>query len=426
MKNNVKQTISILSFIFVIFMIPMSELYAQWVKIASMTEGALVVSGNNIFAGDWQNGIFLSTNNGTSWSAVNSGLTVVNIWNGTSYNSYYTPKCFAISINGADDTNIFVGTWGSGVFLSTNNGANWTAVNNGFPNTGGGYGNGDTIITSLVFSGNNLFAGTFSFGVFLSTNNGMSWTQVNNGLTDTSIYALAVLDTNIFAGTYGNGVFLSTNNGTSWTNAGLLNEDVEALAISGTNLFAGTNGDGGVYLSTNNGKNWSVVGSGLINKTVYSFAVSDTNIYIGTFQGVCLSTNNGTSWNGIDFSDMSRPIFSLTISGKNLFAETDEGLWRQSLRDITSVNVRKTEIPSVFSLSQNYPNPFNPMTTISFSLPSKSFVSLKVFDIIGREVVTIVSGEMSAGNYTRQWNATKMASGIYFYRLHAGSYSETK
>ncbi|MFZ1978003.1 MAG: T9SS type A sorting domain-containing protein, partial [Bacteroidota bacterium] len=290
----------------------------------------------------------------------------------------------------------------------------------------GGYGNGDTIITSLVFSGNNLFAGTFSFGVFLSTNNGMSWTQVNNGLTDTSIYALAVLDTNIFAGTYGNGVFLSTNNGTSWTNAGLLNEDVEALAISGTNLFAGTNGDGGVYLSTNNGKNWSVVGSGLINKTVYSFAVSDTNIYIGTFQGVCLSTNNGTSWNGIDFSDMSRPIFSLTISGKNLFAETDEGLWRQWLRDITSVNVRKTEIPSVFSLSQNYPNPFNPMTTISFSLPSKSFVSLKVFDIIGREVVTIVSGEMSAGNYTRQWNATKMASGIYFYRLHAGSYSETK
>ena len=82
--------------------------------------------------------------------------------------------------------------------------------------------------------------------------------------------------------------------------------------------------------------------------------------------------------------------------------------------------------PKMFSLSQNYPDPFNPTTTISFSLPSQSFVSLKVYDIIGREVATIISGEMSAGTYSRQWNATKMSSGIYFYRLQSGSYTQTK
>ena len=77
-------------------------------------------------------------------------------------------------------------------------------------------------------------------------------------------------------------------------------------------------------------------------------------------------------------------------------------------------------------LLQNYPNPFNPSTTISFSLPKRSFVSLKIYDVIGREIATIVSEELSAGTYSRQWTAESFTSGIYFYRLEAGSFIETK
>jgi hypothetical protein len=79
-----------------------------------------------------------------------------------------------------------------------------------------------------------------------------------------------------------------------------------------------------------------------------------------------------------------------------------------------------------FILNQNYPNPFNPTTNISFTLPQRSFVSLKVFDLLGREVTTIISEEMLAGSYAKQWNAANIPSGIYFYRLQAGLYSETK
>jgi endoglucanase len=82
--------------------------------------------------------------------------------------------------------------------------------------------------------------------------------------------------------------------------------------------------------------------------------------------------------------------------------------------------------PAKYSLIQNYPNPFNPSTTISFSLPSKSIVSLKVFDLTGKEIAIIVSQELSAGTYSRQWNAANMSSGIYFYQLQAGTYTETK
>ncbi len=86
----------------------------------------------------------------------------------------------------------------------------------------------------------------------------------------------------------------------------------------------------------------------------------------------------------------------------------------------------KTEPVSTFTLGQNYPNPFNPSTRITFSVPSRSFVSLKVFDVMGREVASLVSGELAPGSHSRQWNASAVASGIYFYRLQAGPNMATK
>ena len=94
-----------------------------------------------------------------------------------------------------------------------------------------------------------------------------------------------------------------------------------------------------------------------------------------------------------------------------------------SYSEVLEVSVN---VPGKLALSQNYPNPFNPSTTVSFSIPFKSVISLKVFDLLGKEVATIYSGELSPGNYTRQWNASDLTSGVYFYRIQAGSFSQTK
>jgi hypothetical protein len=83
-------------------------------------------------------------------------------------------------------------------------------------------------------------------------------------------------------------------------------------------------------------------------------------------------------------------------------------------------------IPQTYELFQNYPNPFNSSTVILFSLPSKSYVLLKVFDMLGREVATLVNEELAAGNHYRQWIASNISSGVYFYRLQCGSFIETK
>jgi hypothetical protein len=86
----------------------------------------------------------------------------------------------------------------------------------------------------------------------------------------------------------------------------------------------------------------------------------------------------------------------------------------------------KAAVPSEFVLLQNYPNPFNPLTVINYQLAVNSIVTVRVYDLLGREVVTLVNEQKSAGNYTAQWDATHFASGVYFYRLQAGAFSDTK
>jgi endo-1,4-beta-xylanase len=83
-------------------------------------------------------------------------------------------------------------------------------------------------------------------------------------------------------------------------------------------------------------------------------------------------------------------------------------------------------IPEGYALEQNYPNPFNPTTTINYSIPQPCFVSIKVYNVLGKEVAEIVKGNKSAGNYSVEFDASKLVSGIYYYRLQSGNFSETK
>ena len=93
---------------------------------------------------------------------------------------------------------------------------------------------------------------------------------------------------------------------------------------------------------------------------------------------------------------------------------------------ITDVEDHSSEIPFQFMLEQNYPNPFNPSSTIKYSIPASEFVTIKVYDVLGNEIATLVNEEKSAGNYELVFNATELSSGIYFYKLQSGSFVETK
>ena len=401
--------------------------------ISALAASPSEVAGTNLFAGTEDDGIFISTNSGSSWSAVNTGLT--------------SPiAALAASSNEVGGTNLFVGTY-SGVFLSTNNGARWHPVVN----------TALTYVSAFVVSpngvgGTNLFAGAGG-GVFLSTDIGTSWTIVNTGLRHINVFVVSRYGpggTNLFAGTSSGGVFLSTDNGANWTaaNTGLTDPDVRALTVSsngarGTNLFAGTWG-GGVFLSTDNGASWSAVNSGLpkwpydttLITSVNTFEVIGANLFAGTDEGIFLSTDNGTHWSEVNSGLRNHIVRVLAISpatggrdSTNLFAGTfGSGVWRRPLSEMITTSVRQSsaQAPERFELEQNYPNPFNPSTVISYQLAVNSNVTLKVYDLLGREVAVLVNERKDAGRYSVQWSASRFSSGIYFYFLSAGKFQETK
>jgi len=146
---------------------------------------------------------------------------------------------------------------------------------------------------------------------------------------------------------------------------------------------------------------------------------ADSSIYQTDSKHLALKANSKNIALANTNAAIKPPVWG-TFQGNN----QRTGVYNGSL--ITDVKDKTNLLPTQFSLSQNYPNPMNPSTTISFSLPSQSFVSLKIYDVLGREVATIVSEELPAGTYSRQWNAGKMSSGVYFYRLQAGSFTQTK
>lgn len=140
---------------------------------------------------------------------------------------------------------------------------------------------------------------------------------------------------------------------------------------------------------------------------------------------------NGLAFGTDLFNDISvTPAGVITASGSttnliNNSPNTDIFTVRLTL-NLTGTGTESSEIPSEYRLSQNYPNPFNPSTKITFSLPDKQFVKLTVFDITGKEVKTLVNEQMDAGIFEIDFNASGLSSGVYFYRLSAGDFSDVK
>jgi agmatine deiminase len=121
-------------------------------------------------------------------------------------------------------------------------------------------------------------------------------------------------------------------------------------------------------------------------------------------------------------------ISATSVSGKTVTKPlpAPRGNIQFMVANLTGIEPVAAGIPNKFSLYQNYPNPFNPVTKIKFDIAKNSNVKLRIYDVTGREVLKITDAYMTAGSYSFQWNASQFASGIYFYRLDAGEYSEIK
>ncbi|MDD5362002.1 MAG: T9SS type A sorting domain-containing protein [Ignavibacteria bacterium] len=397
-----KKTILLLSALMIIAncTLKIDDCRSQWVQMSNgMGTDKMILSflvnGNNIFAGTQTYGLYRSTNNGTNW--VPSGL------------NYETVNAFAVS-----GSNIYAGTSTHGVWLSTNNGSSWLVTSLNI-----------SPVMSLAISGNNIFAGLSFYGIVISTNNGVNWSQT--GLSNQNVRSLAIDGIKIYAAT-DSCVFLSTNNGTNWTQTTLNGQFIHTIITLGSSVYAGT--ENGVYRTTNNGINWTQIG--LDSHTVHSLTTFGNNIFAGTNyysnSYVFLTTNNGVNW--LDKSQGFNPVSTvsrLLITNNNIFAGTYSfSVWRRDYSEIIGIKQISSEIPRMYSLSQNYPNPFNPITNVKFSIVNSGQVILIVYDVQGRELQTLVNESLKPGTYATTFDGSMLTSGVYFYRLTADGYSETK
>jgi hypothetical protein len=203
---------------------------------------------------------------------------------------------------------------------------------------------------------------------------------------------------------------------------------VRTLLITGSGIFAGTVNQG-VWRSTNNGVDWAAANDGLASSTVNAIAAAGTTLFAGTWgEGVLASTDDGGHWTPVNDGLIGTIVWSLAVSGADLMAGTSgTSVWRRPLAElVTSVERSPNGPPVNFALGQNYPNPFNPSTRIHYALPQRAHVTLAVYNTLGQKVVELVNAEKEVGTCEVTFNANGLASGVYLYRIQAGSFVQTK
>ncbi len=160
--------------------------------------------------------------------------------------------------------------------------------------------------------------------------------------------------------------------------------------------------------------------------TINEFLINDTSFSVLDELPISIPPQDS-----VMLSVMFKPIADGNFKDKlNVRSVNDTMLigkqvWLAGTTTVVSVE-DQANAPLQFSLSQNYPNPFNPNTSIQYAISSKQFVSLKVYDVLGNKIATLINKELAAGNYEVEFSGSNIPSGVYFYRLRAGSYSSTK
>lgn len=402
----------------------------------------LASRGETIFAGTiLSGGMYATTNNGSTWVERNTGFCEDSL-----FGIERITEALLVT-----ETDMFAGTRRLGAYRSTNNGQTWVKVNNGLMvDTSYGYAQQSSLARINSGTSNFLFVSTLTEGVYRSSNSGGSWEPVNAGLPTPYFKALHAHGTTLLAGTARNvlnpaAIYRSTDFGATWvpSDSGLPEfSSVNSFTSLGNAIFAGADQPDGFFKSTDGGVTWTQVNNGFMGGSVTSFVTVGTNLFaaVAGNEPILLSTNAGTSWSPISTGLPGQlSVLSLAASSTHLFATVGNlGVWRRPLSDlITSVEATDQNLPSGFALYQNYPNPFNPTTTIEYQIPNSNrqlgfgasdlgFISLKVFDVLGREVATLVGEIQSAGVKSVQFDARHLASGVYIYRLQAGEFSASR
>jgi len=383
------------------------------IKFESVTTATLV----------GQDGLILRTEDGgLNWTTQTSGIT--NVLNSNDYISYYNDN--------GDEVKMHIAVGENGVILkSVDNGSTWLQM------TSGSFQNLNDV---TIYSPNNILVCGDSATLLKSVDYGVTWTPVSinttENLNEIASIGPSLMEVRISSVVVGNGgtIFVSTDNDEWFAIASGTTENLLTAAfMNNVVICAGDNGT--ILKSIDNGATFITSASGVTTKIFDVKFVSSTAL-IGTSEdGTMLRSEDvGDNWSTI-LTGSTADLFSVNFGSETFgistgsenteIYTTDGGVtWLTSIVPPAAIK----NINEPVNLSQNYPNPFNPSTVISYNVMDNANVSIKVYDMTGREVRTLVNTFQNAGTYSVNFNASNLASGIYFYvlRVNSGSMEITK
>ena len=318
----------------------------------------------------------------------------------------------------------------SKMFKTTNGGQNWFELT--VPTT--------SVIRSMCFLNESLgWAVTLEDHLILKTSDGgQTWTQQNSGLSG-NLHHVDVFFTDenngfitgfiLTSPQFENYILKTTNGGQTWSaNFNFITQTMSSIFFINHDVGWIGGFDGFLIKTIDAGNTWQIQNSGT-SEVITELYFSDVNSgWFTGFDGALYQTSDGgSSWlqHDVLIQDILRSVYF--VNEANGWVVGSNGIILHYHESVTNIDNEDVQAPNNFALSQNYPNPFNPSTVISFSVPEdNTIVSLKVYNLLGEEVETLINQIVPAGNHKVQFDASGLPSAVYFYTLTADNFFETK
>jgi len=359
--------------------------------------------------------VLRTTNKGITWVNVSGTLPVA----AALYNIFGWDANTAV-VTGVTGTN-------TSIYQTSNGGTTWTVAN-----THAGFGD-DMFMTDANTA---YFIGDPAGGnwdLLKSTNAGLNWgpwtTLATTNTAGTYNNAFYQQGTQVWFPNVGlSQMYYSSNMGTNWATQTITLAEITATCFTSPTrgIAGGSSTSAGLIQTNDGGTTWTALTSPFTT-SVSGISGAQTTWWVATQNTIISkSTNDGVTF-VTDYTAPAGNWYHMTKSrsGATLWAvRSNGGISRYGT--VSGINPVSTETPSDYSVSQNYPNPFNPTTKINFALPKSGLVTLKIYDVTGKEVATLVNEVKNVGTYSVDFNASNLSSGVYFYKVSVNGFSEVK